>query len=110
MHDLRDFRPDLRGAIGCLHHAGFDGEAYVLASAMEGAYASSLEMVQAIGAAVLRVERALGADLPAEVGHAFRAILAEVARAAAALAALNRRPADQPPGEAAQVLAACSSS
>ena len=89
MHNLRDFRPDLHAAIGDLHRAGFDGEAYVLAASMEGAYSSALEMVQAIHAAVLRVERALGADIPREVSAAFQCALAEVARVVAALTSPN---------------------
>lgn len=81
MHDLRDFRPDLQSAIEQLHLAGFDGEAYVLASSMEGAYGTALEMVSAIGGAVLRVERALGADIPREVHSAFQRAMAEVRKA-----------------------------
>ena len=85
MHDLRDFRPDLQSAIEQLHLAGYDGEAYVLAASMEGAYATALEMVAAIGGAVLRVEQALGADIPREVQSAFRRAMAEVRKAVPAL-------------------------
>ena len=85
MHDLRDFRPDLQSAIEQLHLAGFDGEAYVLAASMEGAYVTALEMVSAIGGAVLRVERALGADIPREVQSAFQRAMAEVRKAVPAL-------------------------
>ena len=85
MHDLRDFRPDLQSAIEQLHLAGFDGEAYVLAASMEGAYATALEMVSAIGGAVLRVERALGADIPRDVKSAFQRAMAEVRKAVPAL-------------------------
>lgn len=85
MQNLRDFRPDLRAAIGTLHRAGYDGEAYVLAASLEGAYSTALEMAQAIRAAALRVDRALGADLPAEARAALQGALAEVARVVAAL-------------------------
>lgn len=85
MHDLRDFRPDLQSAIEQLHLAGFDGEAYVLAASLEGAYATALEMVSAIGGAVLRVEHALGADIPREVQSAFQRAMAEVRKAVPAL-------------------------
>lgn len=81
MHNLRDFRPDLRTAIDHLHEAGFDGEAYVLAAALEGAYDSALEMLSAIGSAVLRVERGLGTSLPIEVRAAFQRSLVEVRKA-----------------------------
>lgn len=85
MQNPRDFRPDLRAAIGSLHRAGFDGHAYVLAAAMEGAYGTSLEMVQAIRAAVLRVERALGEEIPNEARSAFQSALSEVARVLTAI-------------------------
>jgi hypothetical protein len=85
MHDLRDFRPDLHSAIEHLHLAGYDGEAYVLAASMEGAYVTALEMVSAIGGAVLRVERALGADIPREVQSAFQRAMTEVRKAIPAL-------------------------
>lgn len=85
MHNLRDFRPDVRLAIEQLHRAGLDGEAYVLASALEGAYSSALEMVQAIAGAVRRVDRTLGADAPREVRASFRRTLDEVARVVAVL-------------------------
>jgi hypothetical protein len=85
MQNLRDFRPDLHAAIGSLHRAGFDAEGYVLAAAMEGAYGSALEMAQAIGHAVLRVERVLGEDIPTEVRRTFADATAEVARVVAAL-------------------------
>ena len=85
MHNLRDFRPDLHAAIECLHIAGFDGEAYVLAASMEGAYSSALEMLSAIGGAVLRVERGLGPNIPDEVEAAFQRALTEVRKAVPAL-------------------------
>jgi hypothetical protein len=85
MHNLRDFRPDLHCAIEQLHIAGFDGEAYVLAASMEGAYGTALEMLSAIGGAVLRVERALGSDIPGEVQSAFQRALTEVRKAIPAL-------------------------
>lgn len=85
MHNLRDFRPDLQSAIESLHIAGFDGEAYVLAASMEGAYGTALEMVSAIGGAVLRVERSLGSDLPEDVQTAFRRAMTEVRKAVPAL-------------------------
>lgn len=110
MHDLRDFRPDLRAAIGVLHRAGFDGEAYVLAASMEGAYGSALEMVQAIRAAVIRVERALGADLPREASAAFQHALAEVARVVAALTSLNGSSAPSALADTPPELARCPSS
>jgi hypothetical protein len=110
MHDLRDFRPDLHAAIGDLHRAGFDGEAYVLAASMEGAYSSALEMVQAIRAAVLRVERALGADIPREVSAAFQCALAEVARVVTALTSLNADTARSALVGTPPELARCSSS
>ncbi|HEX6927104.1 MAG TPA: hypothetical protein VF167_16895 [Longimicrobiaceae bacterium] len=94
MHNLRDFRPDVRLAIEQLHRAGFDGEAYVLASALEGAYSSALEMVQAIAGAVRRVERTLGADAPREVRASFRRALEEVARVVVVLGASQRDPGD----------------
>lgn len=81
MHNLRDFRPDLRTAIDHLHEAGFDGEAYVLTAALEGAYASAHEMLSAIGSAVLRVERGMGPALPSEVKAAFQRALLEVRKA-----------------------------
>ena len=92
MENLRDFRPDLHAAIRYLHGAGFDGEAYVLAAAMEGAYGTALEMVQAIGGAVLRVERALGEDLPKEVHAVFQRALEEVSRAVVALQPQRAQP------------------
>lgn len=96
MQNPRDFRPVLRDAIGGLHRAGFDGHAYVLTAAMEGAYGTSLEMVQAIRGAVLRVERALGEDIPREVRLAFQGALAEVTRVLAALTPVGSAPGDQP--------------
>lgn len=81
MHDLRDFRPDLHVAIEYLHLAGFFGEAHVLAASMQGAYGTALEMLGAIGGAVLRVERGLGAELPTEVQAVFQSALAEVRKA-----------------------------
>lgn len=92
MQNLRDFRPDLRAAIGSLHRAGYDGEAYVLAKSLEGAYTTALEMVQAIRAAVLRVDRTLGADLPGEARAALQGVLADVTRVMAALTLLDRSP------------------
>lgn len=83
---LRDFRPELRSAVERLHRAGFDGEAYVLMAAMEGAYGSALEMVRAIGGAVTRVQRSLGGAAPVEVRAALEAVLREIGRMAAALA------------------------
>ena len=85
MHNLRDFRPDLHSAIDQLHFAGFDGEAYVLAASMEGAYATAVEMLAAIGGAVLRVERGLGTEAPLEVKAAFQRALAEVRKAVPSL-------------------------
>jgi len=85
MHNLRDFRPDLQAAIEQLHVAGFDGEAYVLAASMEGAYGTALEMLSAIGGAVLRVEKFLGPDIPGEVQAAFQRALIEVRKALPAL-------------------------
>lgn len=96
MQNLRDFRPDLRAAVGSLHQAGYDGEAYVLAAAMEGAYASALEMAQAIGNAVRRVERTLGSDIPMDVAAAFQRSLAEVGRVVAALTRLDEPPPSAP--------------
>lgn len=81
MHDLRDFRPDLMTAIEHLHTAGFDGEAYVIAASLEGAYGTSLDMLAAIGAAVLRVERGLGTDIPPQVRDAFGRALTEMRKA-----------------------------
>ena len=81
VHSLRDFRPDLHGAIEQLHLAGYDGEAHVLASSMEGAYATAAEMLAAIGSAVLRVERGLGSEAPREVRAAFQRALTEVRKA-----------------------------
>lgn len=109
MERLRDFRPWIHAAIRHLHFAGFDGEAYVLAAALEGAYGSALEMVEAIGGAVLRVERALGADIPEEVGAAFRCAHDEVSRTLAALQAAAARsvPRSLPPDGG---LATCCSS
>lgn len=77
---LRDFRPELRTAIARLHGAGFDGEAYVLAAAMEGAYGSALEMVRSIGGAVIRVQRSLGGAAPVDVRAALEAVLREIGR------------------------------
>lgn len=110
MHNLRDFRPDLHAAIGYLHGAGFDGEAYVIAAALQGAYGTALEMVQAIRAAVLRVEHARGAELPGEVTAAFGRALAEVARVVAALTPLNAAPASVPRATGQPELSPCSSS
>lgn len=81
MHDLRDFRPDLYMAIEYLHLAGFFGEAHVLAASMQGAYGTASEMLGAIGDAVLRVERGLGAEIPGEVRAVFQSTLAEVRKA-----------------------------
>lgn len=109
MHNLRDFRPDLRAAIEQLHRAGFDGEAWVLAAALEGAYSSALEMVQAIAGAVRRIESALGSDVPREVGAAFQRALGEVSRV---VAALTDPPAlePSPPTALTEELRPCSSS
>lgn len=57
----------------------------MLIASMAGAYGTALEMVQAIGGAVLRVQRALGTEPPAEVSAAFQRALDEVARVVAAL-------------------------
>src|SRR5690606_35327970 len=92
MHNLRDFRPDVRDACEELRRSGFDREAYVLIASMEGAYSTALEMLQAIGGAVLRVERALGAELPGDVSAAFQRALAEVARVVAALTSPGATP------------------
>lgn len=96
MHNLRDFRPDLRAAIDHLHRAGFDGEAWVIAAALEGAYGSALEMVQSIAGAVRRVEGALGSELPGDVATAFQRALEEVSRVVMALTdpalAFDQRP------------------
>jgi hypothetical protein len=85
MHDFRDFRPELRGAIEQLSDAGFYGEAFVLTAALEGAYASASDMVSGIGDAVLRVERSLGSHIPGEVGHSFERVLTEIRKVCPAL-------------------------
>src|SRR5690606_20600815 len=110
MHDLRDFRPDLRGAIGSLHRAGFDGEAYVLAVALEGAYESALDMAQAIGGAVLRVQRALEGELPDDARAALQSAHTEVVRVVAALTRLNTTAPQHPTSALPAATVACSSS
>lgn len=85
MRDFRDFRPDLRGAIGQLSDAGFYGEAFVLTAALQGAYPSASEMVNGIGDAVLRVERRLGPEIPDGVEEAFDGVLREIRKVCPAL-------------------------
>ena len=85
MHDLRDFRPDLRSAIDQLRDAGYYGEAFVLAAALEGAYSTASEMVGGIGDAVLRVERRLGVRIPVRVETTLDSVLDEIRKVCPAL-------------------------
>lgn len=85
MHNIRDFRPELRSAIDQLSEAGFHREAFVLTASMEGAYCTATEMLGGIGEAVLRMERRLGPELPAEVGTAFSHALDEIRKVLPAL-------------------------
>jgi hypothetical protein len=85
VHDLRDFRPDLRSAIDQLREAGYYGEAFVLTAALEGAYRTASEMVGGIGGAVLRVERRLGANLPVHVVATLDSVLDEIRKVCPAL-------------------------
>jgi len=85
LYTLRDFRPELRTAIDELRDAGYTDEAFVLTASMEGAYCTAAEMLDGIGGAVLRMERRLGPDVPADVDRAFDHTLAEIRKVLPAL-------------------------